>query len=208
MDYGQNPAQPFTKVEHGDMKNAGEVFDAKNNLDLTNQADEWGNASLDTSADASISLHPSNSAALGAIAIQSAPVVPRDFGTPTAEPTLTSLTEKQPTSLDGREYVTGPRYNFDNQESLPPLGEVVNVEQPPRITQNTKSEANSTPAYAKSNIKTTETLGEAGVREVANIIRKLGSDDDAASFYNVARDMMETNLQNSYGEHANWKEEA
>lgn len=208
MDYGQNPAQPFTKAEHGDMKNAGEVFDAKNNLDLTNQADEWGNASLDTSADVSIPPRPSNSAALGAIAIQSAPVTPGDFETPTPEPTLTSSTEKQPTSLDGREYVTGPQYNFNNQESLPPLGEVVNVEQPPRITQNTKSEANSIPAYAKSSIKTTETLGEAGVREVANIIRKLGSDDDAASFYNVARDMMETNLQNSYGEHANWKEEA
>ena len=98
------------------------------------------------------------------------------------------------------------------QERAPELGQVVNLEMPPtQLPQDGTmplGQTENAPAFVESNIKTTEKLESAGIREVDNIIGKLNRDGNIASFYDSARDMMEVNLKNSYGNQANWKGKA
>ena len=197
MDYGQNPKQPFFQVGNGVIPETDDVFDAKNNLDLTNQADEWGSASItppvpDAPASVITPASPAinHEATVGPIPIQ-----------PSSEMSI---------PRERHEYISRSEYANLGREVTSSLGEVVNIEQNPRTIPDQQQPLNNEqPAnYIQSNIKTTDKLGEAGVREVIKVVRKLESDGNAASFYDTARNMMETNLKNSYGENANWKEAA
>lgn len=48
-------------------------------------------------------------------------------------------------------------------------------------------------------IKTAEHLNESGIRAIEKATQKLNQDGNIADFYTRARDMMEQNLENSYG---------
>ena len=91
-------------------------------------------------------------------------------------------------------------------ENLPELGQVTPLEMPPTAEPVTIDQPKQE-AFNSEAIKTTETLGKSGIKEVDNILMKFRQDDDASSFYDTARSMMEKNMKNSYGELATWKGE-
>ena len=98
----------------------------------------------------------------------------------------------------------------DAERSPTTLGEIVNLEMPPSIeplvqNQTMPADVQSSSAFMRDSIRTTEKLDPSGIKEVDRIISKLNQDGDVASFYTAARDMMEANMENSYGEKAAWK---
>ena len=68
----------------------------------------------------------------------------------------------------------------------------------PKENPSTAEVAEQAISFDRKKIKTGETLEEAGVQEVQNVINKLNQDGNVADFYDTARDMMEANLDNSY----------
>ena len=72
-------------------------------------------------------------------------------------------------------------------------------------SQTMPADVQSSSAFMRDSIRTTEKLDPSGIKEVDRIISKLNQDGDVASFYTAARDMMEANMENSYGEKAAWK---
>ena len=73
------------------------------------------------------------------------------------------------------------------------------MELPPgvELEQDAQQPNEVTPSI-RDNIKTTDKLGESGIKEVDNVINKFNQDGDVASFYDQVREMMEWNLENSY----------
>ncbi len=113
----------------------------------------------------------------------------------------------------GNRAISSSETSENNGESSTELGEVVNLEMPPSSRSAVQAQADlvasqsSTP-FVRGNIRTTEKLESSGIKEVDHIIGKLNQDGNAASFYDLARDMMKANMENSYGEKATWKEVA
>ena len=101
-----------------------------------------------------------------------------------------------------------PKSLEENEKVPTGLGEVVNLEMPPSFEPLAQAQPDlATPKapFERKAIRTTEKLEPSGIREVDNIINKLSQDGDAATFYTSARDMMEANMENSYGDKAAWK---
>ncbi len=91
-------------------------------------------------------------------------------------------------------------------EILPAVGEIVNTGTPAELVDNGDVEAvEVSEKFNRKKIKTGELLDDEGVGEVRAVIQKLNQDGNVADFYDTAREMMETNLVNSYGEKAAWK---
>lgn len=106
-----------------------------------------------------------------------------------------------------------PAQQANYGKPTPELGQVVSLEMPPGVSpeqtsnhpepQSSSSATNepqgapSTPTSHPS-IKTTNRLNEHGVKNIDDAISKLGQDGNIADFYDLARDMMEENLENSY----------
>lgn len=94
----------------------------------------------------------------------------------------------------------------------PELGRVVNLEMPPgtspeqasddQITQPSapvSSEKDAPQASAgRHAIRTTDRLNEGGIKNIDDAINKLNQDGNISDFYDLARNMMEENLENSY----------
>ena len=92
---------------------------------------------------------------------------------------------------------------------LEEMGQVISMEMPPgreEIVDMTPGQlAEQAISFDKNKIKTKDSLSELGVQEVKQVISKLNQDGNAADFYDAAREMMEVNMENSYGENATWK---
>ena len=54
-------------------------------------------------------------------------------------------------------------------------------------------------------IKTSDTLSSSGIRAIDKAEKRLEQDGKMGDFYNTARQMTEANVNNSYGDKANWK---
>ena len=77
--------------------------------------------------------------------------------------------------------------------SMPP-----GYEATPVGSADTTESATAIPEIDNSVIKTEEFLDARAIKVVDNAINKLNQDGDIANFYDTARDMVETNLKNSY----------
>ncbi len=110
----------------------------------------------------------------------------------------------------------------DTPEALSPaseshgqLGQIVNLEMPPATHENFIEPEQSSKKFGKKassdveilsqalsfsikDIKTEDKLDPRAVKVVDDAIHKLGQDGNIADFYDAARGMMETNLENSY----------
>ena len=82
---------------------------------------------------------------------------------------------------------------------------VAEVEPPIDANVTNINEEQQKVKFDQRKIRTKDTLDAEGIGEMQNVINKLSQDGNVADFYDVARDMMETNLVNSYGENAMWK---
>ncbi len=178
MDYGQTKQtnqtatpQDFFTVGAG-TNNPNSAFDPSDNLDTSNG--DWDNPVR----------HDSKGLGRGALyeAHSDQPLdvtdainegvklgMPPDFLEPRPEPNPNSHPESHPESSDHQLHATEP-----------------------------SREPSSTPIDL-SNIKTTKALSATGVQEVSKALDKLDKDAKIADFYDTARQMMEANLENSYG---------
>ncbi|MBO7718230.1 hypothetical protein J6S37_01905 [Candidatus Saccharibacteria bacterium] len=100
---------------------------------------------------------------------------------------------------------TSPDQENVNSEvpDLTNMGKVISLDASrrdynPKENPSTAEVAEQAISFDRKKIKTGETLEEAGVQEVQNVINKLNQDGNVADFYDTARDMMEANLYNSY----------
>ncbi len=79
------------------------------------------------------------------------------------------------------------------------LGQIIDLEPPKQAsTAQISAEAIARNPYNKEVIKTGETLNKEGIREMDRIVKEFEKDGNAADFYETARDMTETHLNNSY----------
>lgn len=80
-------------------------------------------------------------------------------------------------------------------------GEDVVVEgfdMPPTVIERERARERARKAVLET-IRTKEMLHKEGVKKVDEVISDLGKTGDVADFYETAREMMEQNLENSYG---------
>ena len=177
MDYGQ-PMQSSGTNQEADFFTSGagtnseneNTFEAENNLDLTNTQSHWG---------ASPERNPRN---LGNSAITSS-----GEATPVSRPEIPKFPE-------------APRAANESLNTAPELGQIVPAMPPGYAyespSQNTTSDA--TPGFDEAALKTADRLDSRAVKIVDDAIAKLNQDGNIADFYDTARGMMETHLDNSY----------
>lgn len=178
MDYGQ-PMQPSSSTnQEPDFFTSGagtnsedeNTFEAENNLDLTNTQSHWG---------ASPERNPRN---IGNSAITSS-----SEATPVSRPEIPQFPE-------------APRTTSESLNTTPELGQIVPT-MPPGYTYEPPSQdtaPDAIPEFDESALKTADRLDSRAVKIVDNAIAKLNQDGNIADFYNTARGMMETHLDNSY----------
>lgn len=178
MDYGQQPVQPVnTPINEPQFFTAGE-----------------GNAPENVNPDAEISLNSDPYDPYSQAPTDSQERSPRNVGntaislTPSPKPEIIDFGQPNPENFPE----PGPEFE-------PALGQITSLNDP----QKTENEKTSN--FDSEAIKTTESLSKSGIKEVDNALMKFKQDDNAADFYQTARDMMEKNMQNSYGELAAWK---
>ncbi|MBR0479916.1 hypothetical protein IJJ49_01440 [Candidatus Saccharibacteria bacterium] len=63
-------------------------------------------------------------------------------------------------------------------------------------------------SFNKAELKTSNNLSKAGVREVDKVLHSLDKTEDIANFYAAVREMTKTHLDNSYGQNSAWKDAA
>lgn len=79
------------------------------------------------------------------------------------------------------------------------LGEIMDFPQNSNATAiQSLDENNAKNLFSEELIETKSSLGKDGIKEVEKAIENFEKDGDAASFYDIARKMMEVNLDNSY----------
>ena len=178
MDYGQpmqsngvNPDLEFFTSGAGTNSEDENTFEAENNLDLTNAQSHWG-----TSPDR-------NPRGIGNSAINSS-----HEATPVPRPETPKFPE-------------APHITSETPSSTPELGQIVPAMPPgydyePSDQTAANPEANQ--AFDETALKTTDKLDLRAVKIVDDAIAKLNQDGNIADFYNTARGMMETHLDNSY----------
>ena len=107
-----------------------------------------------------------------------------------------SETEATTPSVERISIITSP---YEGLKSNSPE-EIVNLAMPPGMEEEILKnvDAEPSPKFNKSAIKTDEQLSKSGIKEVDDILMKFRQDSNPADFYDAIRDMMETNLENSY----------
>ena len=187
MDYGQpvktNKQSAFFTSGAGTNQEDKNDFEPENNLATNNEQANW---------DVSYEVDKRN---IGNIAINM-PELPKDVG--------------EKAMPDGEEIA---EIGEIAETGLPPNEqiEIENTDMHSRKETGDKNDESSDATkiipFNGKKIKTGEKLSVDGVDEVQNVINKLNQDGNVADFYDAAREMMETNLVNSYGANAAWKGE-
>ena len=141
--------------------------------------------------------------ALGNKAISTPGNTPGNVPINTPEPAPENTPNGAPNNLP--ESVPGIPNTPENQ-----LGQIVNLEMPPGVEMPEMPDSLEQKALAEAQIlaqtipldaeaiKTDDQLDPRAVKIVDDAIHKLDQDGNVADFYDAARDMMETNLENSY----------
>ncbi|MBR3236469.1 hypothetical protein IKF92_02210 [Candidatus Saccharibacteria bacterium] len=177
MDNGQStiPTLKSAPATSGTTLPIDKEKDPNNhNLDLTNQNTFWGEET--TKDEANTDDHEKD--LLGR---------PNDLrGAKTLE---TSQTEDKV-----KEKFADVKSNFDQ-----PMGQVVDMEMPPSAEETATRIADN--SVNRSAFKTTESLNDEGIKETDVIIDKIKqarTGEELAASYDLAREAMEDNLNNSY----------
>lgn len=210
MDYGQTgqteQPQAFFTAGAGTNDVNVNTFGAENNLDLSNETTSWASPVEATR----------QGIGAGALGVTSAQMAQTANATPEvgAMPPMEIPGMPMPSNeaaprgvgveLDPN-LVPGGRSEMQNG-----LGEVVELTPPPVAEEPSAADvAASAAGFDKENIKTTDTLNEAGVKGVEMAITKLKQDGNIADFYTLVRgEMLDANMDNSFGANSALKEEA
>lgn len=156
MDYTQdnkrNKNPDFFTVGAGTNNPEINIFEAENNLDLSNRQTTWQSAS------------PENRQEIGnkVVGISSEQNIP-------------------PVS----------------PENPPEFGQVIELF-PPKIQSPESITAYDNSPYNKKVIKTKDRLNKEGIQELDRVVKEFEKNGNTADFYDIARDMAETHLDNSY----------
>lgn len=192
MDYGQpskmDNRQPFFTAGAGTNQVEDNTFEAENNLNSNNF--NSNNALVDRDANR-------NARDIGNIAINS-PELPK------------SISERM--MPDGGEL---PKMGEVFEAGLPPdvddtennTGETTEILQLDEMKQQKQGDAglDESSWFDESKIKTGDSLSADGIKEMQKVINKLEQDGNVADFYEAGREMMEVNIERSYGPNAAWK---
>lgn len=103
---------------------------------------------------------------------------------------------------------------IDTEKSLPfemppdyvkPLVQESTLIGEPTGSQSQSVNTDQTDKINFDNIKTSDILSPASIREIDKAEKRLEQDGKMGDFYKMARQMTEANVNNSYGDKANWK---
>lgn len=89
--------------------------------------------------------------------------------------------------------------------SMPPTTETIQVEDANKPSDSLDSQSSD---VNLDQIKTGETLSDAGIRRVEEVTKDFEETGDASTFYQSVCDLIEVNMTNSYGENSALKEVA
>ena len=84
-----------------------------------------------------------------------------------------------------------------NPENPPEFGQVIELFPPKTQSSESISTVDNNP-YNKKVIKTKDKLNKEGIQEIDKVVKEFERNGNAADFYDIARDMTETHLDNSY----------
>ncbi|MDO4747264.1 MAG: hypothetical protein Q4A70_02920 [Candidatus Saccharibacteria bacterium] len=163
------------------------------------------------------------------------PPVPPDFFTVGADSNNPEVSDSTGNNLDTSGIGWSPQADHDTQrvgrsalhengpfQSPDNNAESIKFEMPPDyvepVVQESISKEESTQSQPQPDsnidqpdtinfdkIKTSDTLSPSSIREIDKAEKKLEQDGKMGDFYKMARQMTEANVNNSYGDKANWK---